>query len=85
MEFEKIYAVSFLEFSDVLHRTVSDRPPDAELGARHTYIDLSNGPLLVRESELDYYRKFGGGYDSIKYVGKLPAPIQSTDERRTAK
>lgn len=71
---EKIYAVEFMEYTDVLNTTVSNATKDGEvfsdLGSIE-YINIGHDPFLVPERRLDIYRKYGKGFRSIRFVGNM--------------
>ena len=69
---EKIYIVEFVNYTTCWKDTVS---LDGE------YLQIPEGGLLVRESELEKYRKFGHGYKNIELVGSIyPVMEESTVE-----
>lgn len=86
MKYEKIYEVEFLKYTNSMKNSVSDHPGSGR--ADCMYLDTSE-PFLVRESELDLYRHFGGGYRSTKFVGMLPitdfgiAEIENPDSKNS--
>lgn len=62
---EKIYEVEFLQYTNCMKDAVWCEDDD-------TYMDIpKNSSLLVKESDLSKYQKFGGGYKSTKFVGML--------------
>lgn len=65
MEFkeEKIYKVTFLEYSNYAHTNIKTDVPGV-------YIDISN-PCLMRESDIEIFKNYGGGFDSVEFVGYL--------------
>ena len=65
---EKIYAVEFNSYTNALNNVVSNG--DEDIG-RRKYIHIPDGGLLVKESELDEYRKYGNGFASTKFVGTI--------------
>lgn len=65
---EKVYAVEFMEYTNCMRDTVSDGNKD--LGQAR-YINIGKEPFLIRESELDKYRIYGGGFRSIEFVGNI--------------
>ena len=68
---EKVYLVEFMSYTNCLKDTVSDWDGKGDpLLKDIKYLDVGHN-FLVRESELEKYRKFGQGYRSIKYVGEL--------------
>lgn len=81
---ELVYIVDFMNYTNSSRTTVSDvRPEDyGKLNSLSdaTYLEVGHEPFLVRESELQYYSKFGGGYRSIKQVGYIEIPNKPVDE-----
>lgn len=74
----KLYSIEFLEYSDVLKKSVSDMDGNSlHLGDIH-YIDADR--LIVKESDLPYYQRFGGGFKSIHFVGYLGVPEDEPSE-----
>ena len=75
---ELVYSVEFMNYTNTLKTTVSDVRPEDYGGLNSlsdiTYIEVGHEPFLVRESELKYYSKFGGGYRNIKQVGYIEIP-----------
>lgn len=67
---EKVYEVEFMEYTNYMRDTVYNR--DKEIGDMK-YITVGKEPFLVKESELDKYSVYGGGYRSIKFVGNIVA------------
>lgn len=59
---EKVYIVNFMSYTNCMNNAVSNG---------ETYLDIGYEPFLVRESDLDYYRQFGGGYRDLKFVGNI--------------
>lgn len=64
-DLEKVYKVTFLEYTNASRDTVSHNEEEM------CYLGVGHEPFLVRESELEYYRQFGNGYDSIQFVGNI--------------
>lgn len=65
---EKVYKVEFMEYTNGIRDTVCNR--EKEIGDRK-YITVGCEPFLVRESELDKYSAWGGGFRYIEFVGNL--------------
>ena len=65
---EKVYAVEFMEYTNCMKDTVSDG--NENIGETK-YITIGKEPFLVRESELNKYRKYGNGFRSITFVGNI--------------
>jgi len=68
---EKIYFVEFMSYTNCLNDTVSDWNGEGipKVGEQK-YLHVGHN-FLVKESELEKYRKFGEGYRIIKFVGEL--------------
>lgn len=62
---EKIYAVEFVDYTNCCRTAVRCEETDEYL---HIDPDL---PFLIRESDIEKYRKFGKGYKSLELVGVL--------------
>lgn len=69
MKEEKVYIVEFNTYTNCMYDTVSDG--NYEDLSKTEYLSIPLGGLLVRESELTKYSKFGNGYKSIKLVGSM--------------
>ena len=39
-------------------------------GNKYDYLDIPS-PFLIREDEIEKYKKFGCGYKSLEYVGSI--------------
>lgn len=65
MEFkeEKIYKVTFLEYTNYDHTRIKTDVPGI-------YIDISY-PCLIRESDIEIFKNYGGGFNDITFVGYL--------------
>lgn len=68
MKEEKVYFVKFNDYTNSTYSTV--RYSNIEEG-QDEYLDIPYGGLVIRESELEKYRKFGNGYKTIKLVGSM--------------
>ena len=60
---EKIYKITFINYTDYSQETVKNEESNE-------YIKIQS-PLLVKESDLQYYSKFGGGIRSAELVGYI--------------
>ena len=65
---EKIYKVDFMKYTNVFKDTVSNQAKEIK---DEKYLRIGNEPFLVRESELDSYRAWGGGFRYIEFVGNI--------------
>lgn len=65
---EKVYAVEFMEYTNYSRDTVSNGEREIK---NMEHINVGKEPFLVRESELEKYRKFGGGFRNVKFVGNM--------------
>lgn len=67
---EKIYMVEFMEYSNYARDKVStyddSYPYDI---SKIEYLKIGKEPFLIRESEIEKYRKFGNGYRNLKFIG----------------
>ena len=67
----KIYAIEFNEYTNYSKNCVSD--------GNGEYIDIDNGPFLIREDEIEKYRQFGDGIRTLTYVGTM-IPDEKDDD-----
>ena len=65
---EKIYKVEFMEYTNVSKDAVSNQAKEIK---DKKYLKVGKEPFLVRESELDNYRDWGGGFRYIEFVGNI--------------
>ena len=65
---EKIYKVEFMNYANVFKDTVSNQAKEIE---DKKYLKVGKEPFLVRESELDNCRAWGGGFRYIEFVGNI--------------
>lgn len=65
---EKVYKVEFMEYTNCLRDTVNNQ--EKEIGDRK-YLRIGREPFLVKESELNKYRAWGGGFRYIEFVGNI--------------
>lgn len=66
----KIYKATFRSYTNCLRDTVSSNEKDSH-GFPKEYIHLKNnaGELIIKEDSIDHYRGFGGGYETLTFVG----------------
>lgn len=64
---EKVYEVEFMRYTNCMKDTVSD---GGEIG-NTKFINVGKEPFLIKESEFDHYKKFGGGFRIIRFVGNI--------------
>ena len=69
MSKEKIYAVEFMEYTNCSNCTVAKYGPDKIKDT--DYLDVGLAPFLVKESDIDKYKEFGGGFKSLIFVGNM--------------
>ena len=66
----RIYAVTFLEYTNALRNCVSYNPT-REIGkAEYIYTEQGTGKILVSENNIDRIKKFG--IKDLTFVGYLP-------------
>lgn len=74
IKLEKVYKVTYMLYTNAMRDTVSDWDGKGHSLADCEYLDIGKEPFLLRESQLEQYRKFGGGYRNIEFVGQIPIP-----------
>lgn len=67
MELEKVYAVTFMEYTNFLNDTVSDGNKD---WSKLNYLNVGHN-FLIKESDIEKYRVYGHGYRSLTFVGEI--------------
>lgn len=65
---EKIYEVEFMEYTNCMRDTVRNKYKE---NGDMEYIKVGKEPFLVRESELEKYMAWGGGFRIIRFVGNI--------------
>jgi len=69
---EKVYRVEFMRYTNYSKEVVDDaKDPAIALIGETNYLHIGEGPFLVLEKDLEYYRQFGGGFRVIEYVGVM--------------
>lgn len=79
IKLEKVYKVTYMLYTNVMRDTVSDWDGKGHSLADCEYLDVGKEPFLLRESQLEQYRKFGGGYRNIEFVGQIPISENTVD------
>lgn len=77
MKLEKVYEVTFMNYTSALRYTVSDWDGDPSNLSKVKYLDVTTSPFLLRESELSKYKCYGGGFRDILFVGNLPTNTEN--------
>ena len=72
MKLEKVYKVTFMQYTNALKDTVSDWDGEYDTLGDSNYLEVGKEPFLLRECELQKYQKYGGGFRSIEFVGNIP-------------
>ena len=67
---EKVYAAEFMTYTNCLRNTVSNYKEGDPIESVK-YLNVGVGTFLVKESDIDKYRKFGDGYKSLMFVGNI--------------
>ena len=67
MRKEKVYHAEFMEYTNCTKNTVAKYGPNKFKDAE--YLDVGCEPFLVKESDIDKYKEFGGGYKVLMFVG----------------
>lgn len=65
---EKVYEVEFMEYTNYMRDTIWNIHKE---NGDMEYIRVGQEPFLVRESELEKYMAWGGGFRIIKFVGNI--------------
>ena len=68
----KIYKITFRRYTNFSHDTVSDRTDESY--SDHTtskYLSIGSDPFLIREDEIEKYRYWGCGIESLTFVGHM--------------
>ena len=66
----RIYAVTFLEYTNALRNCVSYNPTHEIGKAEYIYTEQDTGKILVSETNIDRIKKFG--IKDLTFVGYLP-------------
>ena len=66
----RIYAVTFLEYTNALRNCVSYNPTHEIGKAEYIYTEQGTGKILVSETNIDRIKKFG--IKDLTFVGYLP-------------
>lgn len=67
MKLEKVYAVTFMQYTNCLQDTVSDSNKD---WSKLNYLNVGHN-FLIKESDIEKYRVYGNGYRSLTFVGEI--------------
>lgn len=65
---EKVYKVEFMQYTNCLKDTVSDGNKDFD---ERKYLKIGINPIIIRESDLSKYMKYGNGFRSVEFIGNL--------------
>lgn len=57
-----------MQYSDYMNRSVCNGTKEIK---DSKYIDVGKEPFLIKESDLDRYREYGGGFRSLKFIGNI--------------
>jgi len=70
---EKLYKVTFITYTNYSNDTVYNRELDIYTAAKE---------VVIKESEIEYWRNFGDGIESLMFVGYLVSKDQlvNTDD-----
>ena len=59
----KIYKITFNKYWDYMYGIIKN--------ANGVQIEIGKGNLLIKEDEIEYYRQFGDGIQSLELVGYM--------------
>ena len=65
---EKVYEVEFMEYTNSMRDTICNKYKEID---DMKYITVGKEPFLIRESELEKYMAWGGGFRIIRFVGNI--------------
>lgn len=74
MRKEKVYEVTFVDYADEWKGSVRSDVPDEKGGFPYLEVPMPGRPFLVKESDLERFRRFGGGYESVRLAGAMYFP-----------
>lgn len=83
----KIYEVTFLRYTICMNDTVSDQKEDFTFSKDFSdlkYLDVQS-PFLIKEADIPYYQKFGGGFKDLRFVGYLGELDESAEDTDSEK
>lgn len=69
VKLEKVYSIDFMEFTDLLCSSVSTH--SSKDGLHEEYLDVRKSPVLILESDLAKFQKYGEGFRNVKFVGYI--------------
>ena len=69
MSLVKVYAVTFMRYTNGLRDTVYNTKTNQYLDV----IEDNNysGSFLIKENDLDHYKDYGDGFESVKFIGYM--------------
>lgn len=65
---EKLYEIEFMRYTNCMRDTICN---DAKDMKDTEYIHVGHEPFIVRESEIEKYKKWGGGFRVVRFVGNM--------------
>lgn len=65
---EKVYKVKFMQYTNYFMDTISDGNED--IGKRK-YLLIGTDSVIIKESDLSKYMKYGNGFRSVEFIGNL--------------
>lgn len=72
---KKVYAVTFRTYTNAMRDTICDNVD--YLGGN--YINVGKDIFLIFEDDIEKYRKFGNGFDTLTYIGNMDVPDSTLD------
>ncbi|MBR4397351.1 MAG: hypothetical protein IKS93_05805 [Methanobrevibacter sp.] len=66
----KLYRVTFNQYTNCMRDTVA-KHTKVEGKDGTEYLTIPKGDLIVREDELNEYKEYGDGFESIRIVGEM--------------
>lgn len=65
---EKVYKVKFMQYTNCFMDTVSDGNEDIDT---RKYLLIGTDSVIIKESDLSKYMKYGNGFRSVEFIGNL--------------
>lgn len=65
---EKVYKVKFMQYTNYFMDTISDGNEDI---SERKYLKVGNDPVIIKESDLSKYMKYGNGFRSVEFIGNM--------------
>lgn len=68
----KLYKIEFMQYTNAMKDTVSNGAEDI---ADVKYIDVYKDGFIVKESQIDFIKGYGGGIKNLEFIGCMEEQI----------